>query len=59
MGIDLAHNTRALFGGPLTIEDRGLAIGDITWGPRVGITKGVERAWRCWVEGNRAVSGRK
>jgi DNA-3-methyladenine glycosylase len=56
MGIDLAHNTRALFKRPLTIEDRGIDVGPVTWGPRVGITKGVEHAWRCWVEGNRAVS---
>jgi DNA-3-methyladenine glycosylase len=59
MGIDLAHNMRALFKRPFTIEDRGLDIGPVTWGPRVGITRGVEHAWRCWVEGNRAVSGRK
>jgi DNA-3-methyladenine glycosylase len=59
MGIDLGLNARALFKRPLTIEDRGIDIGPVTWGPRIGITRGVEHAWRCWVEGNRAVSGRK
>jgi DNA-3-methyladenine glycosylase len=59
MGIDLALNTRALFRPPLTIEDRGLDPRPVAWGPRVGITKGVEHAWRCWEEGNPAVSAVK
>ncbi|MGE0464223.1 MAG: DNA-3-methyladenine glycosylase [Vicinamibacterales bacterium] len=58
MGINLALNTIALFKRPLTIEDRGVDVGNVRWGPRIGITRGVEHAWRCWVEGSRAVSGR-
>lgn len=56
MGIDLGLNTRALFRRPLTIEDRGVGVGAVTWGPRVGITRGVEHAWRCWVEANPCIS---
>jgi len=56
MGIDLVHNTHALFRRPLTIEDRRIDVGPITWGRRIGITRGVEHPWRCYVEGNRAVS---
>lgn len=58
MGIDLAQNTRPLFRRPLTIEDHQLDIGRITWGPRVGITKGTEHHWRAWIAGHASVSGR-
>ena len=58
MGIHLAQNTLPLFERPLTIEDRGLAAGRIAWGPRIGITKGVEHHWRAWIAGHASVSGR-
>lgn len=57
MGIGATHNTRPLFRRPLTIEDHRLAVGALAWGPRVGITRGVEQPWRCWIEGHPAVSG--
>lgn len=56
MGIDAAFNTRPLFEGPLTIEDRGLTTDPVAWGPRVGISRGGERAWRCYVDGHASVS---
>jgi DNA-3-methyladenine glycosylase len=56
MGITDAHNRAPLYRRPLTIEDRGLNLGPISWGPRIGITKGIEHPWRAWVRGNRAVS---
>ena len=59
LGIDLALNTRTLFKRPLTIEDCGLDVGPVTWGPRIGISKGVAHDWRCYVEGNPAVSAIK
>ena len=56
MGIDRTLDTTPLFAPPLTIEDRGLAIGTVSWGPRIGITKGVEHAWRGYVAGHPSVS---
>ena len=58
MGITLTHNLRDLVSSPLTIEDRGYAVDDVSWGPRVGIRVGTEHHWRCWVTGHPAVSGR-
>ena len=56
MGIDRSLDTTPLFAPPLTIEDRGVAIGAVSWGPRIGITKGVEHAWRGCVTGHASVS---
>lgn len=56
LAIDLASNRRPLFRRPLTIEDHGLAIGPVVWGPRIGISKGTEHDWRCWVSGHPSVS---
>jgi DNA-3-methyladenine glycosylase len=58
LGITLAENGLDLTRGPLRIEDRGLAAGRVSWGPRIGIRVAVKRPWRCSVVGNRAVSGR-
>jgi DNA-3-methyladenine glycosylase len=57
LGITLASNLLDLTGQRLYIEDRGIAIDDVSWGPRIGIRVGVERPWRCWARGNPAVSG--
>jgi len=43
----------------LTIEDRGMSVGEIATGPRIGIRVAVERPWRYWVEGHRSVSGHR
>ena len=48
-----------LVSGRLVIEDRGVAIGPVSWGPRIGIRVGVEKRWRCWIAGHPAVSGRR
>src|SRR5687768_8715791 len=58
MGITLTHNLRDLVTSPLMIEDRGYAVDDVSWGPRVGIRVGTEHHWRCWATGHPAVSGR-
>jgi len=58
LGITLADNRLDLTGSRLVIEDRGLRVHAVSWGPRIGITVGAERPWRCWVSGHRSVSGR-
>jgi DNA-3-methyladenine glycosylase len=58
MGITLADNRRDLCGRELYVEDRGLEVGPVGWSPRIGINVGVDRPWRGYVMGSRAVSGR-
>ena len=58
LGITLADNLLDLVSSPLVIEDRGHAPATVSWGPRVGITVGVDKPWRCWITGHPAVSGR-
>jgi DNA-3-methyladenine glycosylase len=59
MGITRRENRVDLCGAHLFIEDRGLEVGKIAWSPRIGINVGVERRWRCYVVGSKAVSGRR
>jgi len=56
MGITLDDNRLDLLGPKLFIEDRGIAVGPIAWGPRVGIRVGTEHPWRAYVAGHPAVS---
>ncbi len=35
---------------------RGMPVGDIAWGPRIGIRVGTDRPWRAWIAGHPAVS---
>jgi len=58
MGITLAENRLDLRGGRLYIENRRMAVGEIAWGPRVGIRVGTESPWRAWIKNHPAVSGR-
>jgi DNA-3-methyladenine glycosylase len=57
MGISLAENRLDLLGDRLYVEDRGLRVGPIAWGPRIGIRVGTDAPWRAWVRGHPAVSG--
>jgi len=57
LGISLADNRSDLVDGRLVIEDRGFAVPAVSWGPRIGIRVAVDRPWRCWISGNRSVSG--
>lgn len=59
LGITLAQNRRPLTCRPLTIEDDGFGTRDVVWSPRVGISVGTERLWRCALLGNSSVSGRR
>jgi DNA-3-methyladenine glycosylase len=56
MGITLAENRLDLLGDRLFVEDRGVEVGSIVWGPRVGIRVGTETPWRAWIAGHPAVS---
>jgi DNA-3-methyladenine glycosylase len=57
MGITLAENRLDLRGDRLYVEDRGIAAGEIAWGPRIGIRVGTESPWRAWIKSHPAVSG--
>jgi DNA-3-methyladenine glycosylase len=59
LGISLKENRLDLTNSRLWIEDRDLAPGRVSWGTRIGITKGAERPWRCWASGHECVSGRR
>ncbi|MGE0449799.1 MAG: DNA-3-methyladenine glycosylase [Vicinamibacterales bacterium] len=56
MGITLEENRIDLSGSRIFIEERGLVVGGISWGPRIGIRVGVDRPWRAWIAGHPAVS---
>lgn len=58
LGITLEHSRGGLDGGRLFIEDCGPFEGRVAWGPRIGITAGADRPWRCYAVGNPHVSGR-
>ena len=47
MAIDLRHNTRDLTSGALRIEDHGIRPRQVAWSPRIGISVGIEKHWRC------------
>jgi DNA-3-methyladenine glycosylase len=59
LGISLKQNRADLTGSALRIEDRGLPRREIVWGPRVGISVGVDHAWRCCAADSSAVSAFK
>jgi DNA-3-methyladenine glycosylase len=57
MGITLAENRLDLAGGRLFVEDRGIEMQPVVWGPRIGIRVGVDRPWRAYAKESLAVSG--
>lgn len=59
MGITLAENRVDLLGDRLYVDERGIAVGEVAWGPRIGIRVGTESPWRAWVRGHPAVSAQK
>jgi DNA-3-methyladenine glycosylase len=59
LGITIKDNRLDLTTSTLTIEDRGISVGEIATGPRIGIRVAVERPWRYWVEGHRSVSAHR
>ena len=57
MGITLSENRIDLTSSRLFVEDRGVGVGPMAWGPRIGIRVGTEHAWRVYAVGHPAVSG--
>lgn len=56
-GITLAHNRVDLTSGPVRIVAGRVADAEVRWTPRIGLTRGADRVWRCVLAGNPAVSG--
>jgi DNA-3-methyladenine glycosylase len=64
LGIGPSENRADLTTGPrasgeasrLWIEDRGLPIGRVAWSPRIGISVGRDRPWRCVIAGHPCLS---
>lgn len=55
--ITLRHNLADLTRGPVTIHRGQVPDADVRWTPRIGLTRGEDRVWRCVLAGSRAVSG--
>jgi DNA-3-methyladenine glycosylase len=60
LGVTLRENGADLCGASaLWIEEGPGAPGALVWGPRIGISVGVDTPWRCSVADHPAVSGRR
>jgi DNA-3-methyladenine glycosylase len=59
MGITLRHNGVDLCGSRLVIEDRTVVPGRLVWSPRIGISAGADRPWRCYAADHPSVSGKR
>jgi DNA-3-methyladenine glycosylase len=60
LGVTLRENGADLCGASsLWIEEGPGAPGPVVWGPRIGISVGVDTPWRCAVADHPAVSGRR
>ncbi len=59
MGITMAANRARLSEGPLTIERDDAPAPAVVWTPRVGLSVGADRVWRCVARDEPAVSGRR
>jgi DNA-3-methyladenine glycosylase len=57
MGITLAENRLDLTGDRLFVQDWGIPVDEVAWGPRIGIKVGTGTPWRAWLAGHHAVSG--
>ncbi len=56
LGIDLSDNERDLCCDPFQLMPPSAGRPEIVTGPRIGITKAIERPWRFCAAGNRNVS---
>lgn len=51
LGIDASHNGTSLVDGPLSLHPRSEAV-EVVQGPRIGITKAVDKPWRYGLAGS-------
>jgi DNA-3-methyladenine glycosylase len=57
LGITLADNGTDLFtGGEITLTSSADPVSEIEVGPRVGVSKAIDRPWRFWIAGDPCVS---
>lgn len=56
LGIDLTHDGTDLGNGELTWEFAPKPATAVVSGPRVGLRRAADRAWRFWLEGEASVS---
>lgn len=56
MGITKADYGKSLYAGNLYIKESKLKDFEISFGPRIGISKAQEKPWRFWVKDNPFVS---
>jgi DNA-3-methyladenine glycosylase len=57
LGISMRQNGVDLCGTRMFVEEADGAQ-EVVWGPRIGISVGTERPWRCYLAGHPSVSGR-
>jgi DNA-3-methyladenine glycosylase len=57
LGISLSENSAPLTRPPLCIEDHRICFPQIEWTPRIGISVGADRLWRCVVSAHPSASG--
>lgn len=56
LGIKPRHNRADLSSGSVTIEDHGFAKRPLEWSPRIGISVGKDRLWRCTAADSAAIT---
>lgn len=56
MGISKSDYGRSLYNGELYINRTKMKDFEIVFGPRIGISKAVEKPWRFWIKDNKFVS---
>lgn len=54
--IDSSLNGIDLCGSRLFVEEGGEKRPKVVWTPRIGISAGLDKLWRCYIAGNRFVS---
>jgi DNA-3-methyladenine glycosylase len=55
LGIDASHNGTSFVDGPLSLHPRSEVVA-VVRGPRIGITKAVDKPWRYGLAGSRYLS---
>ena len=56
MGISKIDYGKPLYSGNLHITPRKIENFEVSFGPRIGISKAIEKPWRFWIKDNKFVS---